>query len=80
MSEDTLNKIPSVKALNDVPNYIGNSNMQLAIELEVDFSYLQQLQHDHKNKLLEQTKRILQKWRQNKFLKTNSFTSTKSLV
>ncbi|CAC5399856.1 unnamed protein product [Mytilus coruscus] len=43
MSEDTLNKIPSVDALHELSNHIGNINMQLAIELEVDLSYIQQI-------------------------------------
>ncbi|XP_052098003.1 uncharacterized protein LOC127732858 [Mytilus californianus] len=65
LAEDTLKKIPSVNALHDLSNHIGNSTMQLAIELEVDLSYIQQIQHDYKNKLLEQTRRVLLKWRQN---------------
>ncbi|CAC5384666.1 unnamed protein product [Mytilus coruscus] len=69
MSEDTLNKIPSVDALHELSNHIGNSNMQLAIELEVDLSYIQQIQYDHKNKLLDQTRKMFLKWRHNKYPK-----------
>ncbi|CAC5380440.1 unnamed protein product [Mytilus coruscus] len=69
MPEDTLNSIPSVDALCSLSNHIGNSIMQLAIELGVDICYIQQIQHDYKNKLLEQTKYLLMKWRQNKFPK-----------
>ncbi|CAG2242051.1 unnamed protein product [Mytilus edulis] len=56
MSEDTLNKIPSVDALHELSNHIGNINMQLAIELEVDVSFIQQIQYNHKNKLIDQTR------------------------
>ncbi|CAG2210210.1 unnamed protein product [Mytilus edulis] len=79
MAEETLNKIPSVDTLLDLSNHIGNSTMQLAIELEVDLSYIQQIQHDHKNKLLEQTRKILMKWRQNKFPKPTILRLLKAL-
>lgn len=36
--------------------------MQLAIELDLDSTTIQQIQYKHKNKLLEQTKEILQIW------------------
>ncbi|XP_052098000.1 uncharacterized protein LOC127732856 [Mytilus californianus] len=79
MSEDTLNIIPSINALNDLANHIGDSIMQLAIELEIDLSHLQQVQCDFKNKLLEQTRRILLKWRQNKFPKPTVLRLLKAL-
>ncbi|XP_063413910.1 uncharacterized protein LOC134696182 [Mytilus trossulus] len=60
--EVTLNKPPSNNVLLDLSNHIGNSTMQLAIELDLDSSTFQQIQYKHKNKLLEQTKEILQIW------------------
>ncbi|CAC5399855.1 unnamed protein product [Mytilus coruscus] len=69
MSEDTLNKIPSVDALHELSNHIGNINMQLAIELEVDLSYIQQIQYNHKNRLLDQTRKMFLKWRHDKYPK-----------
>ncbi|XP_052076240.1 uncharacterized protein LOC127714238 [Mytilus californianus] len=60
--EDTLNSTPSPIVLLDLSNRIGNSTMQLALELDVDASTIQQIQYKHKNKLLEQTKEILQIW------------------
>ncbi|XP_071124204.1 uncharacterized protein [Mytilus edulis] len=69
MSEDTLNKMPSVDALHELSNHIGNSTMQLAIELEVDLSYIQQIQYNHKNKLLDQTRKMFLKWRHGKYPK-----------
>ncbi|XP_076071515.1 uncharacterized protein LOC143042893 [Mytilus galloprovincialis] len=79
MSEDTLNKIPSFNALNDLANHIGDSIMQLAIELDIDISFLQQIQHDFKNKLLEQTRRLFFKWRTNKFPKPTVLRLLKAL-
>ncbi|CAC5403694.1 unnamed protein product [Mytilus coruscus] len=60
--EDTLNSTPSPIVLLDLSNRIGNSTMQLALELDVDASTIQQIQYKHKNKLLEQTKEILLIW------------------
>lgn len=79
MTDEKLKKIPSVDALHDLSNHIGNSTMQLAIELEVDLSYLQQIQHDLKNKLLEQNRKIFIKWRQNKFPKPTVLRLLKAL-
>lgn len=36
--------------------------MQLAIELDLDSTAIQQIQYKHKTKLLEQTNEILQIW------------------
>ncbi|OPL33067.1 serine pats1 threonine-protein kinase, partial [Mytilus galloprovincialis] len=60
--EDTLNNPPSNKLLLDLSNHIGNSSMQLAIELDLDSTTIQQIQYKNKTKLLEQTKEILQIW------------------
>ncbi|VDI39867.1 Hypothetical predicted protein [Mytilus galloprovincialis] len=60
--EVTLNNPPSNTVLLDLSNHIGNSTMQLAIELDLDSTTIQQKQYKHKNKLLEQTKEILQIW------------------
>ncbi|VDI74649.1 Hypothetical predicted protein [Mytilus galloprovincialis] len=64
--EDTLNNPPSDKLLFDLSNHIGNSSMQLAIELDLDSTAIQQIQYKHKTKLLEQTKEILQIWSKKK--------------
>lgn len=67
--EDVLNKPPSLNALHDLSNHVGNSIMQLAIEFDVELSYIQQIQQEYKNKLLEQTRKVFLKWRQRKFPK-----------
>lgn len=74
--EDTLKKIPSVNVLHDLSNHIGNSIMQLAIELDLDIPTIQRIQQEHKNKLLEQTREIFWKWRQKKISKANSLRTT----
>lgn len=79
MSEDTLNKIPSVDALHELSNHIGNINMQLAIELEVDVSFIQQIQYNHKNKLIDQTRIFFLKWRHDKYPKPTVLRLLKAL-
>lgn len=79
MADEKLNTIPSVDALLDLSNHIGNSIMHLAIELEVDLSELQQIQHDLKNKLLEQNRKVFNKWRQHKFPKPTVLRLLKAL-
>ncbi|CAG2219969.1 unnamed protein product [Mytilus edulis] len=65
ISEDSLNSLPSNNLLLDLSNHIGNRTMQLAIELDLDSSTIQQVQYKYKNKLLEQTKEFLQIWSRN---------------
>ncbi|XP_071124203.1 uncharacterized protein [Mytilus edulis] len=69
MTEDALNAVPPVDALRLLSEHIGYSIMQLAIELGVDISTIQEIQHNHKNNLKVQIKTILMKWRKNNFPK-----------
>lgn len=78
--EDTLKKIPSVNVLHDLSNHIGNSIMQLAIELDLDIPTIQRIQQEHKNKLLEQTREIFWKWRQKKYPKPTVLGLLKALT
>ncbi|XP_076077014.1 uncharacterized protein LOC143047690 [Mytilus galloprovincialis] len=70
IQENKTNTVPSNYTLQKLSNhYIGNSGMQLGIELGLDSTVIQGIQYEHKGKLVQQNKVILQVWSQTKFPK-----------
>ncbi|CAC5391803.1 unnamed protein product [Mytilus coruscus] len=63
--KDCLEKKPSMSVLRYISNHIGDSSLQLGIELGLDISEIQQIQHQFRDKLLDQTRKILRQWKQN---------------
>lgn len=54
-----------MSVLRYISNHIGDSSLQLGIELGLDISEVQHIQHQFKDKLLDQTREILRRWKQN---------------
>ncbi|CAG2190190.1 unnamed protein product [Mytilus edulis] len=65
LPRDCLEKTPSMSVLRYISNHIGDSSLQLGIELGLDISEVQHIQHQFKDKLLDQTREILRRWKQN---------------
>lgn len=62
-SENILDVEPTLQSLKAVSDYIGNSSLQLGVELGLDVPQLENIQNQLKNKPLEQTREILTRWR-----------------
>ncbi|XP_052075319.1 uncharacterized protein LOC127712749 isoform X2 [Mytilus californianus] len=67
--EDRANTAPTNTSLQELSNHIGNSSMQLGVELGLRSAEIEEIQHDHSCKLLHQNKEILRIWSQTKFPK-----------
>ncbi|XP_063397791.1 uncharacterized protein LOC134682146 [Mytilus trossulus] len=67
--EDRANTTPTNATLQELSNHIGNSSMQLGVELGLRSAEIQEIQNDHSCKLLHQNKEILRIWSQSKFPK-----------
>ncbi|XP_076090552.1 uncharacterized protein LOC143062692 isoform X3 [Mytilus galloprovincialis] len=63
LSENILDDEPTLQSLKAVSDYIGNSSLQLGVELGLDVPQLENIQNQLKNKPLEQTREILTRWR-----------------
>lgn len=59
-------KTPSMSVLRCIANHIGESSLQLGIELGLDIVEIQHIQCQFKDKLLDQNREILRRWKQNK--------------
>lgn len=70
ISEDKAIKKPSNDVLKALSNqYIGNSGMQIGIELGFDSSEVQRIQYEHRGKLIQQNKEMLRVWSHTSFPK-----------
>ncbi|VDI73966.1 Hypothetical predicted protein [Mytilus galloprovincialis] len=69
ITEEQANKTPTNTTLQELSNHIGNSGIQLAVELGLQSSEIEGIQNDHSCKLLHQNKEILRVWSQTKFPK-----------
>ncbi|XP_052074347.1 uncharacterized protein LOC127712124 [Mytilus californianus] len=65
--EDQANKTPTSTTLQELSNHIGNSGIQLGVELGLHSAEIEGIQNDHSCKLLHQNKEILRVWSQTKF-------------
>lgn len=65
MDREKLAKTPTSKLLTYISNHIGDSSLQLGIELALDVSELENIRYRYKDKLLDQTREILRKWNRN---------------
>ncbi|XP_063437419.1 uncharacterized protein LOC134718688 isoform X2 [Mytilus trossulus] len=65
ITKHCLEKTPSKSVLKYISNHIGDSSLQLGIELGLGISEIQHIQHQFKDKLLDQTREILRRWKQN---------------
>lgn len=74
-----LKMTPTLHALQKLSNHIGDKSMQLGIELGFDIPEIQSIQHKYSNKLLEQTKEILRRWRKFENANTNCTILVKAL-
>ncbi|XP_071155165.1 uncharacterized protein [Mytilus edulis] len=63
LSETILDVKPTLHSLKTASDYIGNSSLQLGVELGLDVPQLENIQNQLKNKPLEQTREILTRWR-----------------
>lgn len=63
-------KKPSNDVLKALANqYIGNSGMQIGIELGLDSSEVQRIQYEHRGKLIQQNEEMLRVWSHTSFPK-----------
>lgn len=74
-----LIQVPPTTTLQCLANHIGNSSMQLGVELGLAMSEIQNIQYEHKDKLLNQTKEILRIWQQKKAPKSTNLSLIKAL-
>lgn len=77
--DDILIQVPSTTTLQCLANHIGNSSMQLGVELGLTMSEIQNIQYEHKDKLLNQTKEILRIWLQKKAPRSTNLSLIKAL-
>ena len=78
--EDILDSVPNSQFLTSVSNHIGDSSLQLGIELGFDVPKLQSIQHQLKDKLVEQTREILRQWTETPSLNPTVRSLTKALI
>ncbi|CAC5376536.1 unnamed protein product [Mytilus coruscus] len=69
ITEDQANKTPTNTTLQELSNHIGNSCIQLGVELGLQSVEIEGIQNDHSCKLLHQNKTTLRVWSQTKFPK-----------
>ncbi|VDI82377.1 Hypothetical predicted protein [Mytilus galloprovincialis] len=69
ITEEQANKTPTNTTLQELSNHIGNSGIQLAVELGLQSAEIEGIQNDHSCKLLHQNKEILPVWSQTIFPK-----------
>ncbi|VDI28396.1 Hypothetical predicted protein [Mytilus galloprovincialis] len=77
--DDILTQVPPTTTLQCIANHIGNSSMQLGVELGLTMSEIQNIQYEHKDKLLNQTKEILRIWQQKKAPRSTNLSLIKAL-
>ncbi|XP_076088251.1 uncharacterized protein LOC143058673 [Mytilus galloprovincialis] len=77
--DDILIQVPPSTTLQCISNHIGNSSMQLGVELGLTMSEIQNIQYEHKDKLLNQTKEILRIWQQKKVPRSTNLSLIKAL-
>ncbi|XP_071181291.1 uncharacterized protein [Mytilus edulis] len=69
ITEEQANKTPTNTTLQELSNHIGNSGIQLAVELGLQSAEIEGIQNDHSCKLLHQNKEILRVWSHTTFPK-----------